>query len=425
MKAFKIFLIFILFSSFAFAQIKFDDYFYNKTLRIDYYHTGNFDTAYYSIDQLREEPYWGGTKTNLTNNYDYGHYKVEVFDSASGKEIYSTSYNTLFQEWRTTDESKQTAKTFSETVTMPYPKNNIVMEFFSRDKNNVFQKKFIYNINPHNYFISTERHDEFPSYKVLYNGNPSSKVDIVLIPDGYTKDQIDDFKNDCKKFVDDFFQYSPFKENKDKFNIWAVLAPSEESGSDIPTDHVWKRTLLNTSFYTFDEERYLMTKDNKTLRNVAANVPYDEIYILVNTDKYGGGAIFNFYSCSASKNVSSSKIYVHEFGHNFAGLADEYSEKGSPYQFMYNLKVEPIEPNITTLVDFSSKWKNMVKPSTPIPTPDNSDYKNIVGAFEGGGYLEKGIYRPMENCIMRSLSADKFCDVCDSTIQKFIDFYTK
>ncbi len=425
MKKVKVFLFIFLFSSLVFGQVKFNEYFYNKTLRIDYYHTGNFNEDSYSIDRLKEEPYWGGTKTNLIDPYDYGYYKIEVFDDSSGQEIYSTSYNTLFQEWRTTAESKKTTKTFSETVTIPYPKHDITVEFFSRDKDNKFQKKFTYHINTKSYFISSERDDVFPVLKILYNGDSANKVDIVIIPDGYTKDEMNDFKADCEKFVKDFFSVSPLKENKDKFNIWAVLAPSEQSGTDIPAKHIWKKTLLNTSFYTFDEERYLMTEDNKMVRNVAANAPYDQIYILVNTSKYGGGAIFNYYCCSSTKNQASGKVFVHEFGHGFAGLGDEYSEKDSPYKYLYNLKVEPIPPNLTTLVDFASKWKDLVDPSTPIPTPDTPQYKDKVGAFEGGGYLEKGIYRPMENCIMRSLSADGFCKVCSRTIQRFIDFYTK
>ncbi|MEJ2614693.1 MAG: M64 family metallopeptidase [Ignavibacteriaceae bacterium] len=236
---------------------------------------------------------------------------------------------------------------------------------------------------------------------------------------------MDKFKNDCKKVSGYLFSTTPFKENKNKFNVWGIEAPSEQEGTDIPADHIWKKTLLNTSFYTLNLKRYLMTTDNKKVRNIASNAPYDQIYILVNTSDYGGGAIYNYYSVCVSDNPYSEYIFVHEFGHGFAYLADEYSEKNSPYINFYNFKVEPTEPNLTTLVDFKSKWEDLVKKSTPIPTPATSEYKNAVGAFEGGGYVEKGIYRPMEDCEMRSISINNFCVVCKRAIQEMIDFYSR
>ncbi len=253
---------------------------------------------------------------------------------------------------------------------------------------------------------------------------PAVKVDIVMIPDGYTKDEMDQFKKDCEKFANYLFNTSPYKENKDKFNIRGVEAPSEESGTDIPADNVWKNTLLNTSFYTFDLERYLMTDDYKTVCDVAANAPYDQIYIIVNSDKYGGGAIYNYYSLCIHQSRFEEYIFTHEFGHGFAGLADEYSSDVT-YENFYPLDVEPLEPNLTTLVNFKSKWKDMVNDTIPIPTPNDSKYKNVVGAFEGGGYTSKGIYRPSLDCTMRSLSVNKFCPVCKRAIQEMIDFYSK
>ncbi len=415
----------LLFSSLLFAQIKFDNYFQNKILRIDYYHTGDSANDYYSIDELKEEPYWGGSHVNLIDKFNYGSYKAEVFDDSSKMEIYSRTYSTLFHEWQTTEEARKTTKTFSETFIMPFPKRSVTVEFFSRDWENNFIKKFTYKIDPSNYFIKTERDNQYDSFKVQYSGDPSQKVDIVIIPEGYTKDEMDKFKEDCKKVSGYLFNSSPFKENKDNFNIWGIEAPSQEEGTDVPADHIWRKTLLNTSFYTFDLQRYLMTTDNKKVRDVAANAPYDQIYILVNTSEYGGGAIYNYYSVCVSNNPYSEYIFVHEFGHGFAYLADEYSEKNSPYKNFYNFNVEPTEPNITTLVDFKSKWKDLIDKSTPIPTPATSEYKNIVGAFEGGGYVEKGIYRPMEDCEMRSISINNFCVVCKRAIQEMIDFYSK
>ena len=419
------FIAFLLFSISVFPQTNFDDHFENKTLRLDYYHTGDSVNDSYSFDELIEEPYWGGSKVNLIDKFDYGKYKFIVKDEKSGKEIYTRTYSTLFSEWQTTEEAKKTTKTFSETVTFPYPKEPVVVEFYSRDRRNILHKKFEYKVDPKNYFIKKERTLKCDNFKVLYNGDPSTKVDIVIIPDGYTIDEMQKFRNDCNKFSEFLFNASPYKQNKDKFNIWAVEAPSKESGTDIPADGVWKTTIANSSFYTFDSERYLMIVDDKNLRNLASNAPYDQIFVLVNSSKYGGGSIYNHYSVCSSDNDHSDYVFTHEFGHGFAGLADEYYTSDVAYQDFYPLDIEPLEPNITTLVNFDSKWKNMVDKDTPIPTPDEKIYKNKVGAFEGGGYVAKGVYRPMQDCSMKSISVDNFCPVCQRAIQWIINFYSE
>ncbi len=420
----KTILIFLFASFTLFPQVNFGDYFKDKTLRVDYFHTGDSLNDSYSIDELKEEPYWGGSKTNLIDTFNYGHYEVKVYDQEENKLIFSHTYSTLFDEWQTTDEAKHTTKTFSETVTMPFPKEKIRIEFYSRDKMNALSKKFEYNVDPGNYFISPERHLEYPSFKVVHNGDLAVKVDIVMLPEGYTKDEMDDFKSDCKKFADYLFNASPYSENKDKFNIWGVEAPSPEEGTDIPADGTWNKTLMNTQFYTFDLERYLMTSDYKSVRDLAANAPYDQIYILVNSDKYGGGSIYNYYSVCVNNNMFSEYVFSHEFGHGFAFLADEYYTSDVAYNDFYPLNVEPLEPNITTLVDFGSKWKDMVDEDTPIPTPATSKYSDIVGVFEGGGYVAKGVYRPMEDCSMKTATVNNFCPVCKRAIQQMIDFLT-
>jgi len=415
----------LLFVPISYSQINFDDYFENKTLRFDYFHTGTKDSNSYSFDELIEEPYWGGSKVNLIDKFNYGKYKFEVYDKESNKLIYSRGYSTIFNEWQTTEEAKHTAKTFSETVVFPYPKNPVLVIFYAANRKNEWILKFEYRVDPENYFIKTERVDEFKNFKVLNSGDPSVKVDIVIIPEGYAADEMDSFKEDCDKFSQYLFNASPFRENKVKFNIWGIEAPSKESGTDIPKDDVWKKTLVNSSFYTFDLERYLMSYDNKTIRNVASNAPYDEIFILVNTDKYGGGAIYNHYSMSVSKNKYTEFTITHEFGHGFASLADEYWTSDVAYQDFYPLDVEPTDPNLTTLIDFDSKWKDLVENGTPTPTPDTEEFKDKVGAFEGGGYMEKGIYRPCEDCTMKSIKVDNFCPVCKRAIQQMIDFYSE
>ncbi len=420
----KIFLLVILSIS-VYAQIDFNTYFEPKTLRIDYFHTGNISEDSYSIDELRLEPYWGGSHVNLIDKFRYGKYIVEVYDKSTNKLIYSKGYATLFSEWQTTEEAKHTVKTFSETVVIPFPKVPINVVFNTRNKKNEFEKKFEYEVDPGNYFINPEMRMKYNNFEVVNSGDPKVKVDIVILPDGYTEDQMDDFKDDCEKFAGYLLNTSPFKENKDKFNIWGVEAPSPEAGTDIPSKGVWKKTLLNTTFFTFDLDRYCMTSDNKSVRDLAANAPYDQIYILVNSDKYGGGSIYNHYSVCINKNKFEEYIFTHEFGHGFVGLADEYYTSDIAYENFYPLDIEPYEPNITTLVNFESKWKSMVDKDTPIPTPNEEKYKNVVGAFEGGGYVAKGVYRPKQDCTMKSTAVNNFCPVCKKALQDMINFYSE
>jgi hypothetical protein len=421
----KLISFFLLSITVSYSQVIFDDYFENKTLRLDYFHTGNKDNDSYSFDELIEEPYWGGSKVNLIDKFNYGRYKFEIYDAQSNVLIYSRGYSSIFNEWQTTEEAKHTTKTFNETVVFPFPKKPVFVIFYASNRKNEWIKKFEYEVNPENYFIKLERVAEYENFEVLNSGDPSVKVDIVIIPEGYTIDEMNKFRKDCERFAGYLFNCSPFKENKNKFNIWGIEAPSLESGTDIPKDNIWKKTLVNSNFYTFDTERYLMTTDNKILRNVSSNAPYDQICILVNSDKYGGGAIYNHYSTFVSDDQYSEFTFTHEFGHGFTSLADEYWTSDVAYQNFYPLDVEPTDPNLTTLVDFDSKWIDLVEEGTSIPTPSNEENKDKVGVFEGGGYMEKGIYRPMEDCTMRSIKVNNFCPVCKRAIQQMIDFYSE
>lgn len=403
----------------------YDDYFLNKSLRIDYFHTGDWQTEIYSIDKLIEEPFWGGTKTNLIDPFDYGKYRCKVYDLISNTLIFTYSYSTLFSEWQTTAEAKKITSSFPETVLIPYPKNKVRVEFNTRNNKGVFEKKYEFTVDPANYFIQKENKFPFPSFDILINGDPAKKVDIVFIPEGYTKEQMPKFRKDCQRFSDFLFNATPYKQNKDKFNIRGIEAPSLESGTDFPGLGIWKNTLINSNFYTFDTERYLMTKDNTTLRYVASNVPYDQIVIIVNTDHYGGGAIYNHYAVCVSDNPSDEYVFTHEFGHSFAGLGDEYYDSETSYSDFYPLSIEPWEPNLTTLVNFDSKWKSLLTKDVPVPTPNDIKYSNVIGLFEGGGYVNKGVYRPSFNCSMKSNSVDNFCPVCRNAIVKMIGYYTE
>ena len=416
-------IVLLLQANFSWAQ--FDKYFHNKTLRMDYAHCGDSQNEEIYFEELLEEPYWGGSKVNLIDTMFYGNYHVNVYDVATNQLIYSRGYCTLFGEWQTTDEAKTTRRCCLETVVMPFPKNDVRIEICSRNKKGKLVKKFEYAVDVDSYFIKKDRRLQSPAFDVLYTGNPAHKVDIVLLPEGYTAEEMEQFKADCQRFVEGLFSFSPYKENRNRFNVRAVLAPSQESGVDIPVEYIWKNTVLNSSFYTFDSERYIMTYDHKSLRDLAANVPYDFIYIIANTQKYGGGAIYNHYGISINGNLHAAKVYVHEFGHLFAGLGDEYVEIGSSYNDMYPKGVEPWEPNLTTLVNFNKKWKDMLDKDTPIPTPIDRQNLKKLGVYEGGGYVEKGVYRPVPDCLMNTLSDNDFCPVCTRAIKKQIDFYTR
>lgn len=420
----KLLFLFVISSHLILAQINYDDYFTDKSLRLDFYHTGDKSTEIISFDKLIEEPFWSGSKTNLIDKFNYGNYMLKVFDSESKILIYSRGFSTLYQEWQTTEEAKSVKRTMSGSITFPFPKKNVVVDIERRNKRNIFEKIFEYNIDPKSYFIIREKVKPFPNFKVHYSGEPNHKLDIVFVPEGYSENEMDKFKNDCKRFAECLFEYSPFKENKDKINIWGIEAPSPESGTDIPGKNVWVRTLLNSHFYTFDSERYLMTTDYHAIRDIAANAPNDQIFILVNTSKYGGGGIYNYYNVTSVDHQASKQVFIHEFGHGLAGLADEYGNDPT-YQDFYPSDVEPWEPNITTLVNFEGKWKKLVEDNTPIPTPDEEIYRDKIGAFEGAGYVPKGVYRPTHNSIMRAFSSNEFNIVCKEVLEKIILSYTE
>lgn len=407
------------------ASAQFEKHFYNKTLRIDYIHAGTADTEVFALDELIEEPHWGGSKTILISPFDYGNYKFTVTDEKSGTLLYSDGYSSLFSEWQTTAEAREIRRAFPENVIFPYPRNKVVVDFFKRLRDGSWENQFTLKIDPKDYFIKKERRHEAPYFMVNKAGNPEECLDIVFIPEGYTAGEMDKFKADCQRLGDFLLECKPYDEYRDKINIYGVEAPSMESGADIPGKNIWKKTILNSTFYTFDVDRYLTTSDMKSVRDVAANVPYDAICIIANSQVYGGGGIYNYYALFTSDNAYANYVFVHEFGHSFAGLGDEYYDSEVAYEDFYNLNIEPWEPNLTTLVDFDSKWKDMVTEGTPIPTPSKqkNDYK--VGAFEGGGYLNKGMYRPAWDCTMKSLSYNNFCPVCEQAIRDMLETFIK
>jgi len=403
------------------SKAQFNKYFEDKTLRLDYYHCGNADSEQFFFDELIQEPYWAGSKTKLIDVKAYGSQLVEVRTVDSNELIYSRGFGTLFGEWQTTPEAKITASCYPEALVIPFPRQKVVVSILSRNKKGIHEKKFEYTVDPKSYFIKNEK-EKLQVFDVVHSGDPAVKVDIVLLSEGYTEKQEKIFKEDCRKFAEGFFMYSPYSENKDKFNIRGVWSPSNDAGPDIPGKDIWNKTRLHGSYYTFDSERYLMVKDFQGIRDVAGNAPYDFIYILANTEKYGGGAVYNFYGISAAHHVDeTAKIYIHEFGHLFAGLGDEYVG-GVEYSEFYPTDVEPWEPNLTTLVNFDQKWKSMLHEDSEIPTLSKDRNAENLGVYEGGGYVSKGVYRPWINCLMNNLhTIDVFCPVCSKSIQEAID----
>jgi hypothetical protein len=407
------------------AQNNFDRYFSGKVLRFDYMLAGNNQkTVVYPVG-LKEEPFFSGSRTQLTDPFNYGNLKYEVFNAADNSLIYSRGFCTLYQEWQTTAEAKVMERTFYEVATLPFPKNKVRFVLSIRDRNGSFSKLYETTFDPNDYFIRREKPVNTSYTKIYYSGDPSTCVDLAFIAEGYTTGEMIKFREDVKKMADALFAEPPFSQFKDKFNIYAVEAVSAESGTDNPGDRSYVNTALNSSFYTFDLDRYLTTQDIKSVNDYAAVVPHDNIIVLINSNKYGGGGVYNYYSGTTTGHPLSPRVFVHEFGHGFAGLADEYYSSVVAYEEFYPLSTEPWEPNITTMVNFDAKWKKLIAYGTPVPTPAEENYINVTGLFEGGGYSAKGIFRPEQDCRMKSNSSKGYCTVCRDAVRKMIEFYTK
>lgn len=396
---------------------------FDSSLRIDFNLLTGAEHIEVLFQQLKKEPYWGGSRTNLISP-NLGTYRLQLFDGE--QLVYSKGFNSLSNEWAAIEEAKVEKRLFYHAMQVPFPLKPLMLRIDLRGHNNEFQTIGQRIINPSDYFIIEEKPINYPVKKLLYNGDAAKKVDLVILAEGYTQAEMDKFYADAQRMTDYMFTIPPFTQLKKDFNIYAIGVPSPESGTDVPGKNIYKNTAFHSSFYTFNQERYLTTNSLKEIADVAALVPYDQLYILVNTSTYGGGGFYNHLNLGTADHELSEKVYIHEFGHGFVGLADEYYYEWDPtFQDMYNLKVEPWEENITTLVNFESKWKDMVKKKTPIPTPRTPKYINEVGAFEGGGYLTKGMYSPVQDCRMKSNEPKGFCPVCERAISRVVKFYTE
>ena len=454
------------------SQPQYGDYFTQGTMRVDYFHTGTKGSETFSLDQVSEEAQWPGSKVNLIDTLNLGEYYVDIYDSASDVLLYSRGYSSVFFEWQTTDEALSgTFRTFHESVRFPFPKLSIRLTINRRREESHFNQLFSTIIDPHSSTqINRERRDSpHASVSLMENGSPNTKVDLLILGDGYGPGEGSKFLEDARHFNDVMFSISPFKERKNDFNVHAVEVLSKESGIDKPDKNVWKNTTLGTHYNAFGSARYVLTEENRTIRDIAGAVPYDFLLILVNDNRYGGGGIYNLYTTCYTQTDSPGMewlrdyVYVHEFGHCFAALGDEYYSSQVSFNDMHKTNVEPWQPNLTALIDKDAlKWKRFISSATPLPTPwekeeynslgrevrkldrlasdyyqkrkpfvdaqnkllESTSYRNKVGAFEGAGYVAHGLYRPSINCIMFTQSLQGFDPVCAAAVSRVIDFYS-
>jgi len=415
----------LIISSSLIAQ-SYDSKFTDKACRVDFHFCGNASQTSVFLDNVKQEPFWGGRRHQLSKDLNFGDFRFCVLDSVSGQKIYIDGFNALYREWQSTPEAKITNKSFEQSIQFPFPKQSVIVVIEKRLDLDRWEELFRYNLSPDDKLIQLVKLPVVPVKLICKTASPEKAIDIAVIAEGYTAADQEKFYRDAQVLSENLLTHEPFAKYKNRINVYAIAAPSEDSGITLPQDSEWKNTAVGSNFYTFYEPRYLTTPNTYKVRDLAAQVPYDAIYILANTSTYGGGGIYNFYALTAADNKSAKEVTVHEFGHSFAGLADEYFyEKDDVLDGMYDLKKEPWEPNITSLVQFDRKWKILLPEGTPVPTPATDKFKDKPGVFEGGGYLTKGMYRPMFDCRMRTNKAPAFCPVCQKAVERMILFLTE
>ena len=401
----------LLLSSFSAQAQNFDDYFEDKTLRLDYTFAGDATRQQIFVDELVSLPRWYGRKQHLAELPLKGNGQITVRSLADGMVIYRHSFSSLFQEWVSTAEAKQTQKSFENVFLVPFPKSPVEIKVELFDYHDQVISRLTHKVDPKDILIRKAGERQITPHVTLQQAADTARcIRVAFVAEGYQQQEMDVFLNDCRIAMESLFEHEPFKQNQLKFNMVAVMPPSVESGTSEPNKGIWKNTPLGSHFDTFYSERYLTTLHLKKLHDVLAGIPYEHIIVLVNTDRYGGGGIYNSYNLTYAHGKHFRPVVVHEFGHSFGGLGDEY-----PYgddDPMYFADTEPWEPNLTTKHDFNGKWENLIK-----------DKK--ASFIEGGGYLSKGVWRGYENCRMRTNEEPEFCLVCQQALQRLIDFYTK
>lgn len=380
----------------------------DQTLRVNYTFAGNSKEARIYLDDLNVIDGWAGRRVNLKDLYLAGNGQITMTDEATGDTLFHNSFSTLFQEWQNTEEATRVDRSFENVYLLPMPTDKAVVEVKLTDNYNKVVASMRHTVDPQDILIRKIGQNH-PKYKYLHQGGSSEKcIDVVIVPEGYTADEMDLFYKDAGIAVNSLLSHEPFKTMKDRFNIIAVELASKDGAVSVPLQGLWTETALSSHFSTFYTDRYLTTLRLRQLHDKLAGVPYEHIIILANTDVYGGGGIFNSYTLTTAHHAQFAPVVVHEFGHSFGGLADEYFYDDQ-YEQYYNSETEPWEPNITTKVDFESKWKDM---------PD-------AALYEGGGYMSKGVWRGSEDCRMKTNRYPEFCPVCRRSLERIIRFYTE
>lgn len=403
---------------------KFEDFFVNKTLRIDYIFSGNSQQQEVNVKSLYQLNTWAGRRHNLDKLPLRGYGEIIMKDLTSGTTIYRTSFSTLFQEWLATEEAQNTRKGFENTFLMPFPKNKVEINVTLYGDNGEHTAKTTHIVNPEDILIKKPQ-TTTPEYRYLMkSGKAEDCIDVAILAEGYTAEEKELFYTDAEIACQSIFEHEPFKHLKERFNIVAVACISAESGVSVPREKEWKETAFGSHFDTFYSARYLTTSEVTKIHDALSNIPYEHIIILANTDTYGGGGIYNAYTLTTAHHKMFQPVVVHEFGHSFGGLGDEYFYENDLFSNTSPTDYEPWEPNVTTLVDFEAKWKDMLPKDIEIPTKPNPEKPYDIGVYEGARYSSKGIYRPADDCRMRTNTATQFCPVCQRAIENIINFYT-
>ena len=403
----------------------FGKHFRDSTLRIDYTFAGSQQQQQISLDKLNMSPRWYGKRQHMAELPMEGNGQITVRAHNRKDILYRNSFSTLFQEWLSYDESKTTQRSFENVFLVPMPKDTVDITIDIKNNRRETICSFTHTVSPHDILIRHIGFSHVTPYQTLHQAADTTKcIHIAFLAEGYTEQEMGTFIHDAQTATDALFAHEPFKTEKDKFNIIAVKAPSEESGTSMPSKGIWKRTALSSHFDTFYSDRYLTTLHLKDMHDWLAGTPYEHIIVLVNTSEYGGGGILNSYNLSMTHHPQFCPVVVHEFGHSFAGLADEYAYDWEAIP-MYPHDIEPWEANITTLRSFKDKWADMIKPEVSVPTPQTKANQGVIGVYEGAGYSTKGVYRGMQNCRMRDNNTPDFCPVCQRALRRVIDFYTK
>lgn len=404
----------------------FEQYFTDRTLRVDYLFTGNAEGQAICVDELSALPRWAGRRHHLSELPLAGNGQITMKDAADGTVIYRTSFSALFQEWLETDEARTTTKGFENTFLLPFPRRAAEVEVTLFDSHRQVRARLQHRVDPNDILIRRKGEAHVCPHRYLLKNGPTDRcIDVAIVAEGYTEGEMDVFYRDAQTACESLFDHEPFRSMKKRFNIVAVASPSADSGVSIPRLGEWRSTAFGSHFSTFYSDRYLTTSHLKTLHDALAGIDYEHIIVLANTDEYGGGGIYNSYTLTTAHHKDFRPVVVHEFGHSFGGLADEYFYDEDVMNDTYPTDVEPWEQNVTTRVDFASKWQDMIPEGTPLPTPADNFNMHEVGLYEGAAYSARGLYRASYNCRMRTNEYPAFCPVCQRALRRLIEFYTE